>query len=195
MPDIITLERKFDYSPNIVALVNWGDFFTQRLGEIEEKMPIRGYIFDINLNEIYGGIMQASQHFIRRTIKPEKRREELFLLGFVKGKILHDEKTGEDRRLDRDIVYCPYEKSDGKLKTKPYLVKDAGVRLQSELGKGILCSYPVNMNQDMITISAAEIKTWEEAHRQTEMNPIEYFCTTLPNVEGIEYKDIHTINV
>jgi len=174
MPELIRLEKIAEGTPNIIAVVNWPEYI----------VPARGYIFDIQLNEIYGGVEEAAQHFLLRTDRKEAKVGEgkLFLLGFVKGRELD-----ELRRYDRDITYMEPVESDGKIKICPFQVKDSGINANSELGNGVRRPGSCNIWEDMIPVIDAEIKNWRKA--QKDLDPLGYFSKNLPQIEGMKYKE------
>ena len=180
MAKLIKLEGTIARPPNIIALVNYA----------REGIPIRGYIFNIHLDEIYGGLERAAEHFIKRTKNLSLRKNDegiLYLVGCVKGKIW------PDGRRDRDIVYMPFIPSNGGIKTSPFLVKDSGVNNKSELGKGSQCRGTPNLNGDMLRIGSAEVSTWEQA--LNEPYPPGYFFNTLPEIPGLVYGERKIITI
>lgn len=194
MVEFIPIERTESYAPNIVGVVNWPEYFATSYST-KEKSPllVRGHIFDIHLNEIYGGLERAILHFLIRTEdlylykgkeEEEKGKEEqvLFSLGFVKGKIWPKKLNS---RHDRDIVYTPYVPSNGGIKTEPILVKDPGINAKSDLGKGGQTGSVPKLNGDIIKISAAELYLWDRASVQS--NLMDYFSQNLPEIPGIKY--------
>ncbi|MEK6926698.1 MAG: hypothetical protein AABW50_05465 [Nanoarchaeota archaeon] len=176
MPELITLERKLETSPNIIAIVNWP----------EAKIPVRGYIFDVHIPEIYGSVERAAEHFIKRTNHElNKKNLPLFMLGFVKGKIWSEE---YGFKKDRDILYLPFESSNGSfIKTNLFQVKDANVKADSKLGMGPYTGGDLNLWGDVIDIAYIEKKHWNES--KLHGNPEEYFSQNIPEIPGIGYKE------
>ncbi|MEK6917779.1 MAG: hypothetical protein AABW51_02420 [Nanoarchaeota archaeon] len=177
------VERLTSYSPNILAVVNFPDN--------PNGVITRGYIFNICLEEAYGSLEKAVEHFVKRSAKLQgfvvygERKEEtreplLHLLGFVKGKDW-SKSNPKNTKIDRDIVYFPFEKSDeeGRATANPFLVKSTK---KEEIGIGGISTINPNEMEDLYPLLA------EERMRRLTLSPQE-FRNNFPDLTslGIRY--------
>ena len=146
MPETRLIKKLYDSSPNIIAVVN----FPENKGFI---LPARAYLFDIEIDKIYGSVENAANHFIKRT-KKIPALENNFILSFITGRNCNKNKL-EDKRFERDLVYCEFEKAgnSNKFKTSPYLVKSDS---RQELGTGEIQTTTPNINDDMLILLGLE---------------------------------------
>ncbi len=108
----------------------------------------------------------AVQHFINKSsmvpgflipndndnMEKETKEPLLYLIGFVKGKDWNEK--GIDR-IDRDIMYFPFEKSDiiSKGKANPFFVKSS---IHEDIGTGGISTINPNEMEDLYPLLAAE---------------------------------------
>lgn len=189
MPEIKRLKKTSEISPNILAVVNYP----------ENKIPARGYIFDIDIEEIYGDesitkepkknlvryiendtLNNAANHLILRTQKIKDKNID-YVLGFVKGKDWRKENP-ESNILTRDIVYMEFEKSNGIYrKATPYMVKTG---VSEELGSGPRDPTTPIIYGDMLMISGYEELMFRTIPFEDYKNFLEF-----PKEFGLEYVD------
>jgi hypothetical protein len=173
IPETRRVKRITRYSPNILAVVNFSDN--------PNRVITRGYIFNICFEEAYGNLETAVRHFVLNSSrqqgftvqgegKNETREPLLYLLGFVKGKNWsklkkkgEDEKSELDKekvdngkpRIDRDIVYFPFEQCDEERKAKanPFMVKSS---IHEDIGTGGISTTFPNLMGDLFPLLELE---------------------------------------
>jgi hypothetical protein len=167
-PEVRRIIRLNDRSPNIIAVVNAPTLL----------VPTRAYIFNIDFTDIYGTLENAVEHFMRRTSIIEEPGID-FRLGFIKGKI-RAPTIG-----DRDIIYVPFEKSNGttnRKKSRPYMCKG---QTSEDFGRGPVSSTTPYINDDMFILLGNERLLFR-------LNPLEKYASEFPQFPrelGLEYID------
>ena len=109
MVEIKLVKRINELGPDISAVVNCPEYV----------LPSRGYIFKEDIEEVYGNLENAINYFTDRAFKISKR-DNLYLIGFVFGKIQ------DNNKKERDIFVFPFSESSGGRLTRaePHIIKD-----------------------------------------------------------------------
>ncbi len=154
---LVRLEKIFDYSPDLAAVLNLPNF----------QIPSRIYISNEFLEEVYENVVKASQNVAERIEKIPRNNIE-FIIGFVYGMVPG---IGEDGK-DRDFFMFPYEKSrQGNLvKALPIHIKNNIQRTGKSTFKG---DFGIILGD-------------EEAHRRTSPS-LEEYMRTLPELRLNRY--------